>query len=280
MDRTARLFFTEAIGTLAFVFLSTAVVCANQLTSVLELPRIGLTGIALGTGFAYAGLLMVTVPLTGGFLNPAVPLTFWVFRRMDGGRAAGLILAQCLGAIVAGLLVRYFFRGNETALVLARLGTPHLNLESFGAEGLTLSVLLQGVAIELVLTFFLVFAIFGLLFDARVARLAGEWTIRLAGLWLGLIVTAAVLAGYAFTGAALNPARWLGPVVWEYTLVPLSHQAPLTDHLVYWLGPTLGALVAGALYTGVILPPETAEAPGVESRPALVTSTLFRRPAR
>jgi aquaporin rerated protein, invertebrate len=43
----------------------------------------------------------------------------------------------------------------------------------------------------------------------------------------------------AFTGGSLNPARSLGPAIfanqWE-------------NHFVYWIGPLVGAIVAGFLY--------------------------------
>jgi glycerol uptake facilitator-like aquaporin len=43
----------------------------------------------------------------------------------------------------------------------------------------------------------------------------------------------------AYTGGSLNPARSLGPAIfanqWE-------------NHFVYWIGPLVGAIVAGLLY--------------------------------
>ena len=61
--------------------------------------------------------------------------------------------------------------------------------------------------------------------------------------WLavGLTQTALILVAQHLTGAAANPARWLGTVVWEWTL---SSNA-LLDHATYWIGPIIGALLAG-----------------------------------
>jgi len=45
----------------------------------------------------------------------------------------------------------------------------------------------------------------------------------------------------------MNPARTFG------TALPIGH-FPMPEHLVYWIGPILGGVVAGVLYKFVILP--------------------------
>ncbi len=78
----------------------------------------------------------------------------------------------------------------------------------------------------------------------------------LGGLIVGLAQAAVVLFGYRLTGGAANPARWLGPVVWELTTPGATAGAVLSDHTVYWVGPILGALLGGFLYVFVLQPPE------------------------
>ena len=57
---------------------------------------------------------------------------------------------------------------------------------------------------------------------------------------------AAVIIGFPLTGAALNPARWFGPVLWELSLADAgSRRGPMADMFVYLAGPILGALLAG-----------------------------------
>jgi len=296
MDKNLRPYLAELIGTFTFVFLSAGAVCVNQLAAMgFNRPGLDISqtppgfvahalanglGIALVTGFAYAATLAMTLPLSGGYLNPAVPLMLWVFKRLDGVKTTWLIGSQLLGAAVAGLLLRLLLSFQENALVAASLGTPHLNLEAFGTGTVSIGPLLRGIAIELVLTFFLVFAIFGTVLDPRAPRWGSGWVHRLAALWLGLIVVAATLVGFNLTGAALNPARWFGPVVWEMTVVPLLTQHPFRDHAIYWIGPLVGALVAGALYTNLVLPPEKEEHAPLEASATAgrgaVTSTLYR----
>jgi aquaporin TIP len=298
-----RPYMAELLGTFAVVFLTAGAVLVNQLAAftwhtpaglavvtsdeasaaahpvVIGQPALGLVGIALTAGCAYAAALAVTLPISGGFLNPAITLMLWVFKRLDGARTFWLLLTQGLGALLAGLLLRLLFAAREDVLVAGALGTPHLNLDAFGAAGTTLSVVLLGIAVELVLTFLLVFVVFATVIDPRGRAQAGGWANRLAALWLGLVVAAATFVGFGLTGAALNPARWFGTVFWEMTVTPLLTRGPWQDNPVYWIGPIVGALLAGGLYSTLILPVEETAAPAETPAPAgrgAVTSTLYR----
>jgi MIP family channel proteins len=306
MDQNLRPYLAELVGTFALVFLSAGAVVADQLaaftwyqpTGIVAVeartddnaprkthpvqigqPPLGVTGIALTAGLIYAAALAWTGTTAGGYLNPAVTLMLWVFKRLDGARTVWLIVAQVLGATLAGLAVRVLLASREDVLIASRLGTPHLNLDAFAAEGLTLPTVLKGIGVELGLTFLLVCAIFGTSLAPRALRHPSSWTHRLSALWIGLTLAACVFVGFALTGAALNPARWLGPAVWELTVAPLAQNA-FRDHMVYWIGPIVGALLAGTLYTSVLLPAEAehSSTPPATEKPAPVTSTLYRTP--
>jgi aquaporin TIP len=265
MDQNVRAYLAELIGTFALVFLSAGTVVATQLTLGAAPPQSQVISIALAEGFILAAALSATINVSGGYLNPAITLMLWVYKRMEGARAGWLIGVQLIGAVLAGLCLRVTF--TEDVLAQARLGTPHLNLAAFGGvpEGLpTIRMLLSGIGIEVVLTFILTFAIFGTIIDPRGPRLGG--------LAVGLTLTASVFMGYAVTGAATNPARWFGPAIWELTIQP----GALRDHAVYWIGPIVGALLAGGIYTYLILPAEKAPAAPVSAVPASTASTLIR----
>ena len=89
------------------------------------------------------------------------------------------------------------------------------------------------------MTFFLVFVVFATAVDER-----GAFN-KVAGFAIGLTVTMGVLLGGPFTGAALNPARALGPAL------AANHW---TNHGVYWIGPLAGGVAAGWLYDTLFLP--------------------------
>jgi glycerol uptake facilitator-like aquaporin len=85
--------------------------------------------------------------------------------------------------------------------------------------------------VEAILTFFLVFVVYGTAVDQRAPRLAG--------LVIGATVTLDILFGGPLTGAAMNPARVFGPAVaagfWK-------------AHYVYWIGPLIGGALGGLVY--------------------------------
>jgi glycerol uptake facilitator-like aquaporin len=76
------------------------------------------------------------------------------------------------------------------------------------------------------LTFFLVFAIFG-----AACEKAG-----------GAVLAARSLVSFPVTGAGLNPARWLGTVIWEkWATGKVLGRSPFDDVLVYLADPRRGA---------------------------------------
>lgn len=287
MDKNLRVYLAEMVGTFALVFVGAGAVCSSQLLHPEQLnpDMTGVILIALAEGLIFAAGLALVLPLAEGgpigFFNPAITLMLWVFKRLDGAKTGALIFVQLLGAALAGGLLRLIFL-NDVALTDARLGTPHVNLKAWGFLDITGKALLSGVVTELCLTFILTVVIFGTLIDPRAPKLLGQVGKWLAPLWAGLALVAVVLAGYPLTGAAVNPARWFGTVVWENSLDALSLKKPFADHMVYWLGPILGALLGGALYTTLILPAEEEGAAagtttaGSGKAHAGAGSTLFR----
>jgi glycerol uptake facilitator-like aquaporin len=247
-DNLRRMYVVELVGSFGLVFFSAGAVCMNYLavpanqplgTTPLNVHQSGLVGIALVQGLMLAVLLALTVPISGGYLNPAITIMLWVFRRLDARRVIWLVGAQLMGAFLAGTALRITF--DKGLLEFAHFGTPHLNLLAY--HELSQGALAGGTAIELVLTFFLVFAMFGAA-DGKGACCAG-----------GAVVAAAVLVSFPVTGAALNPARWFGTVIWEkWALGSVLGRSPFDDVLVYLAGPILGALLGGAFSFLVYLP--------------------------
>src|SRR5439155_2976805 len=179
--------------------------------------------------------------------------------------AIALAAVQFAGAAVGGLAVRGLLNLRPDAVVAARMGTPHLNLDAFGTTRLGPAVLIQGMGVEAVLTFALAFVVLAVYFDPRTNHLLGGFARRWANVAVGLLLTVEVLAAGHLTGAATNPARWLGTVIWEPTLPELEVRRPFADHAVYWVGPTIGALVAGVVYHYLILPTQKRAAGASES---------------
>ena len=242
-SKTLRILFIELVGAFGLVFVSAGLVCINVTTlpegstptSPLSWHQPGAFGIALGQGLILAALLALTVPVTGGYLNPAITLMLWVFTKVETPRAVGLIVVQLLGGVLAALALKYTFL--DAVLKLAHFGAPQMNPLPYPDVGPRAH--LAGATIELVLTFFLVFAIFGMVGTGSV----GTDPLRL-GIVSGMIATACVLFGFPLTGAAMNPARWLGPTLFDAFSAD-SPRNPWGHSLVYLAGPILGSLLGG-----------------------------------
>jgi aquaporin TIP len=264
---TMRIYLIELVGTFGLVWFSAGLVCINQTTTPLSqtatapltLHQPGVFGVALGQGLILAALLALTAPVTGGYLNPAIALMLWVFNRIETPRAAKLIGTQLLGSALAALSLRYTFQIE--LLRQARFGAPHLNSLAMGEAFQSTNI--TGVGIELVLTFFLVFAIFGM---------AGHDSLKL-GMITGMIMTVSALFALPLTGAALNPARWLGPALLEVmaSSVPAS---PWRDSLVYLAGPIVGALLGGLFVFSIYRPDESQSKTGQPTATSDIASAI------
>jgi MIP family channel proteins len=279
MDKAVRPYLVELIGTFVVVLLSAGAVIASHPDAVTHMPDSGwLVGIALVQGFVYAAALAATVHISGGYLNPAVTLMLYVYKKFELGKTLGLIAVQLLGAAFAGGVLALVLRQQQALLLHSQLGTPHVHVEAFGVTGLTPVLQLYGIGLELAWTFVLTFVIFATLIDPRAPRLLGQLGRWLSPLWVGLALVAIVLVGFSWTGAAANPARYFGTVIWQSTEggLPRAWQ----DHVVYWIGPIVGALLAGGAYMYLILPQEDEHAPATTTTTTRITtgagSTLFR----
>jgi aquaporin TIP len=186
-----------------------------------------LTGLALAHGLVLAVMVSITAHISGGLANPAVALALWVTGKLESQRAATLVVAELLGAVAAAFLLR--FLAPAQAFEAAGGGTPAL------AEGYSAG---KGILVEAVTSFFLVFAYFATMVDDR-----GPFR-RTAGFTIGLVVAFGILAFGPYTGAAMNPARWLGPAL---------AGGALTDWYVWIVGPLAGGILAGVLYWGTFL---------------------------
>jgi MIP family channel proteins len=215
----------EFIGTFALVFFGAGTVCVDRYLQ--STGGAGLLAVALAHGLTIAIMVSALGHISGGHFNPAVTIGFWATKRLGTLDAFLYWLAQVLGAIVAAYILK-FVVPEETWRAVA-LGTPEL-VRDFPRS--------SGLALEAVCSFFLVLVVFATAVDERGAFRS------IAGFGIGLTITLGILAIGPFTGAALNPARALGPAV-------ASHH--WTSQGVYWIGPLAGGFIAALLYDSLYL---------------------------
>jgi MIP family channel proteins len=219
----------EAVGTFLFFFVGIGAVAASDwAVSVGQAPS-GLVAIALAHGVVLAVLVSALGAVSGAHFNPAVTFGVWVAGQIPTRRAVSYVLAQLIGGLAAAVAVR----NVVPAAVSPSLGVPALGA-GIGP--------IPGIAIEAILTAVLLIAVFGTAIDPRGPKVGG--------LAIGFAIAADVLMGGPLTGAAMNPARWLGPAAtigaWD-------------NWYVWIIGPLLGAALAALAYRYFFVPAASLE---------------------
>src|SRR6266849_3565677 len=217
-----RAWLAEAIATYCLVFFGPV--------------AIGLATVQYGNGLSIEALIMISLAhggaiglmvyafghVSGAHINPAVTISMLVTRRIGIKDGIAYIIFQLIGAIVAAASLK---------AILPDLGAK----VNFGTQGGPSDLLnhnvMSGLAVEIILTFFLVTVIFMTAVHKKAP--AGMY-----GLAIGGMIFLIHLVGVPLTGASVNPARTFGPALisgyWDY-------------HWIYWAGPIIGAIIAGLI---------------------------------
>ena len=207
----------EFVGTFALIFIGIGAIANNTPTA-----GMGLLGVALAHGLTIAVMVSATGAISGGQLNPAVTFGLLVGGQMDVKKSIAYWISQLAGATVAAMLCH-----SLLGMAAVSNGTPDISMNN----GTPVVSTMQAITIEAVLTFFLVFVVYGSAVDARAPKIGG--------LAIGLTVALDILFGGPLTGAAMNPARTFGPAL---------ASGHWNNHIVYWVGPLIGGAVAGLIY--------------------------------
>jgi MIP family channel proteins len=203
----------EFIGTFALIFVGIGAIANNSSPAA----GVGLLGVALAHGLTIAVMVSATGAISGGQLNPAVTFGLLVGGQMDVKKSVAYWISQLAGATAAAYLCSMLI-----GLTKVSGGTPDVG------AGVSTGT---AIAIEAVLTFFLVFVVYGSAVDSRAPKIGG--------LAIGLTVALDILFGGPLTGAAMNPARTFGPAL---------ASGHWNNHVVYWIGPLIGGALAGLIY--------------------------------
>jgi MIP family channel proteins len=243
-DRGPAAYLAEFIGTLMLVFFICAVVSlyGPEPSAQNPNPFIDFSVIGLVHVLVLFVLIQTLAVVSGAHFNPAVTAAMTGLRQIKVADAGIYVLAQLAGAVAGALLVKGILRDEGEA-------------ENYGAT--TVSDLLQGdifegMVVEAIGTFFLVWAIIGVAVNPRATA---EW----AGLAIGGALGMGVMVLAPLTGAGFNPARSFGPALVSGEWVGFADFV-----LVYVVGPVVGALVAAILYFQIFIAPGKKGVGGVE----------------
>ncbi len=224
MENAPARLLAEFVGTFALIFIG-----AGSIMTMAQWDPTGgaLVGIAAAHGFVIAVMVSALGHISGGHFNPAVSTALLVTRKIKPVDWAAYVVVQLVGATVAALALTVLY--DKVVKDATGLGTPSL------AAGHTSG---QGLLLEGILTFFLVFTVFAVAVDGR-----GAFKI-VAGLPIGFVVFFDILMGGPMTGGAMNPARWFGPALVS---------GNWSNGWLYIVGPVVGGIIAALLYDLMIL---------------------------
>ncbi|KAI4487057.1 hypothetical protein M0802_012080 [Mischocyttarus mexicanus] len=182
--------------------------------------------ISLAFGLTVTAAIQAIGHVSGGHINPAVTFGLMVIGKVPIIRGILYVLAQSAGAIAGSAVLRAL----SAESMEVSLGVVSL------AEGITP---VQGLGIEFFLAMILVMVVCGACDDAK------SYSKGIAPVLIGYTVTIGHIIG-----AGMNPARSLGSSV---------VMGVFDNHWLYWVGPILGGLAGGLIYTHAVGPAKKEE---------------------
>ena len=182
MKKSVKKLIAECFGTMML----TLIACGVAAT-----PHDTLT-IALAFGLVLMAMIYTIGDISGCHINPAVSFGMWAAGKMKISSMWKYIVAQVVGAIVGSLLL---------ALCLTSFKSLGANLVQNDTN------IFIGLLIELILTFIFVTVIL-VVTDKKENS-------HMNGIIIGLTLTLVHLFGIYFTGTSVNPARSIGPALFQ-----------------------------------------------------------------
>jgi glycerol uptake facilitator-like aquaporin len=201
-----RRYLAETIGTFALLLFGCG--ARDMVGDTTDFAGILLVHFAFG--LTIAAMIYTLSYISSAHFNPAITLGFWIAQFVGGFLAVGL---------------------HSLVLPTAKVLAAH-----YGATTPKISPI-GALALEIVLTFFLMFVSMGTATDKRFKRENG-------GLTVGFVIIISGLFANSLSGGSMNPARSLVPAIF-------AGGDPLASSWIYIIGPILGAALAALIYEAI-----------------------------
>ncbi|CAF2540014.1 unnamed protein product [Rotaria sp. Silwood2] len=219
----------ELIGTIFFILIGLLGSCSNENNNN--------SSLIAGLSFGFSLIIFVASlgHISGGHFNPAVTLGVLITGDIQLKKALLYMLMQLIGGAMAAGIFRLlshtstYNRCHGGATFLVTIKTPKQELGEFTMDHINWW---EGMCIELLLTFVFVTIIL-------MVTINNKSKSNFAPIYNGIALCVCILASNMLTGGSLNPARSLGSAIFANVW---SH------HYIYWIGPLIGATIAGGFY--------------------------------
>jgi aquaporin Z len=189
---------------------------------------IGLHGVSLAFGLTVLTMAYAIGHISGCHLNPAVSIGLWAGGRFPANKLIPYIVAQVLGAAVAGGVLYVIASGAPGFDVSKGFASNGYAAHSPGGYSL-----LAALVTEVVMTMFFLLVILGAT-DKRAP--AG-----FAPIAIGLALTLIHLISIPVTNTSVNPARSTGVALFVGDWA-------LSQLWLFWVAPIVGALLGAVAY--------------------------------
>lgn len=197
---------------------------------------VGFLGVALAFGLTVVTMAYAVGHISGGHFNPAVTVGLLVSGRFDKKDALPYILAQVIGAVLAGAVLYLIANGqdgfeidNSLPGAFAANGYGDLSPGGYG--------LVAALVAEVVLTAFFLIVILGATAKRAVPAMGG--------LAIGLALTLIHLISIPITNTSVNPAR--------STSQALFAGGDFIPQLwLFWVAPIAGAALGAIAYKALL----------------------------
>ncbi len=190
-------YLAEMIGTMVLVLMGCgSAVFAGSVTGTVG-AGVGTIGVALAFGLSVVAMAYTIGNISGCHINPAITLGVYLSGRMKGKEAVMYMLFQVIGAVI----------GSAVLYALVSTGN-HNGPTATGANSFSDNAMLQAFIAETVFTFIFVLTVLGTTSEKYGAG-------NLAGLAIGLTLTLVHIVCIPITGTSVNPARSIGPAIFE-----------------------------------------------------------------
>ncbi len=198
-----------------------------------KLPElgIGLHGVSLAFGLTVLTMAYAIGHISGCHLNPAVSIGLWAGGRFPASKLVPYIVAQVLGAVVAGGVI-YLIASGAAGFDI----TKGFAVNGYGEHSPMGYSLLAALVCEVVMTMFFLIVILGAT-DSRAP--AG-----FAPIAIGLALTLIHLISIPVTNTSVNPARSTGVAVYYGGWA-------VSQLWLFWLAPIVGALLGAFAYRAI-----------------------------
>jgi aquaporin Z len=189
---------------------------------------IGFAGVALAFGLTVLTMAYALGHVSGAHFNPAVTVGLWAGGRFPAREIIPYVLAQVLGAIAAAAILFLIATGQSGFDMGGGFAS-----NGFGDHSPGHFSLVACAVTEIVMTFGFLIVILG--------ATHGSAPKGFAPLAIGLCLTLIHLVSIPVTNTSVNPARSLGPALFEGGWA-------LEQLWLFWTAPFVGAALAGFAY--------------------------------